>query len=280
MNADELKRLGELGVATVYEASGREGLIDVPLIQLLPGTRVAGPALTVLCGQDDNLMVHAAIEHIQADDPRGPRVMQTLAAHQVLAGDHPLQVVGDPPFLVHFRLLVHVGSCQVTLCLHLADLAVGKGQEEEIGVGVLHLTADASAVPLGVGYRQQDPVDPLDELHGCGELAVRLQWHRLAVDLNAVAGVGEAGDNQLRFSQAHPFWRQFHRQVRDRLHHNDQVPLLIPVGNADLQVGNPAVAVRIACQQAEDVPSRLQAQFRGEAPVWTGRQRRAVSRVR
>ena len=60
-----MHRLSELGVATVYEASGREGLIDVPLIQLLPGSRVAGPARTVLCGQDDNLMVHAVIEQIQ-----------------------------------------------------------------------------------------------------------------------------------------------------------------------------------------------------------------------
>jgi len=65
MTKDELARLSELGVATVYEASGREGLIDVALIQLLPGSRVAGPARTVLCGQDDNLMVHAVIEQIQ-----------------------------------------------------------------------------------------------------------------------------------------------------------------------------------------------------------------------
>jgi 4-hydroxy-4-methyl-2-oxoglutarate aldolase len=65
MTQDELKRLGELGVATVYEASGREGLIDIPLIQLIPGSRAAGPARTVLCGQDDNLMVHAIIEQIQ-----------------------------------------------------------------------------------------------------------------------------------------------------------------------------------------------------------------------
>ena len=65
MKKDALARLRELGVATVYEASGREGLIDIPLMQLLPGSRVAGPARTVLCGQDDNLMVHAVIEHIQ-----------------------------------------------------------------------------------------------------------------------------------------------------------------------------------------------------------------------
>jgi 4-hydroxy-4-methyl-2-oxoglutarate aldolase len=68
MNCKQLQRLSELGVATVYEASGREGLIDVPLIQLIPGSRVAGPARTVLCGQDDNLMVHAVIEQIQPGD--------------------------------------------------------------------------------------------------------------------------------------------------------------------------------------------------------------------
>jgi len=65
MTKDELARLTELGVATLYEAAGREGLMEAPLIQLVPGSRAAGPARTVLCGQDDNLMVHAVIEHIQ-----------------------------------------------------------------------------------------------------------------------------------------------------------------------------------------------------------------------
>jgi 4-hydroxy-4-methyl-2-oxoglutarate aldolase len=65
MKPDALTRLSELGVATVYEASGREGLIDAPLIQILPHSRAAGPARTALCGQDDNLMVHAVIEQIQ-----------------------------------------------------------------------------------------------------------------------------------------------------------------------------------------------------------------------
>jgi 4-hydroxy-4-methyl-2-oxoglutarate aldolase len=68
MNPDDTIRLSELGVATVYEASGREGLIDLPLIQLIPNSHVAGPARTALCGQGDNLMVHAVIEHIQAGE--------------------------------------------------------------------------------------------------------------------------------------------------------------------------------------------------------------------
>ena len=66
MNENQrIARLAELGTATVYEASGRQGLIDLPLIQVVPKSRVAGKARTVLCGQGDNVMVHACIEHIQ-----------------------------------------------------------------------------------------------------------------------------------------------------------------------------------------------------------------------
>jgi 4-hydroxy-4-methyl-2-oxoglutarate aldolase len=57
-----LLELARLGSATVYEAAGREGLIDLPLQPLIAGSRVAGPALPVMCGQDDNLMIHAAVE--------------------------------------------------------------------------------------------------------------------------------------------------------------------------------------------------------------------------
>ena len=63
-----LEELAKMGTATVYEAGGRQGVIDVELQQLISGTRVAGPALPVLCGQDDNLMVHACIDHIRPGD--------------------------------------------------------------------------------------------------------------------------------------------------------------------------------------------------------------------
>jgi 4-hydroxy-4-methyl-2-oxoglutarate aldolase len=67
MSADEsiYQELADLGSATVYEAGGRGGYVDVDLIQILPGKSVAGPARTVLCGQDDNLMVHAAMAEVQ-----------------------------------------------------------------------------------------------------------------------------------------------------------------------------------------------------------------------
>lgn len=53
--------LARLGTATVHEAAGRAQVVDVPLIQVVPGSRAAGPARTVRCAQNDNLMVHAAI---------------------------------------------------------------------------------------------------------------------------------------------------------------------------------------------------------------------------
>jgi 4-hydroxy-4-methyl-2-oxoglutarate aldolase len=58
LHCEEFARLGS---ATVYEAAGRGGFVEADLIQVLPGSRAAGPARTVSCGQDDNLMVHAAM---------------------------------------------------------------------------------------------------------------------------------------------------------------------------------------------------------------------------
>jgi 4-hydroxy-4-methyl-2-oxoglutarate aldolase len=57
-----------LGSATVYEAAGRRGIVDADFIRIVPGTRAAGPARPIRCGQDDNLMVHAAIAHARPGD--------------------------------------------------------------------------------------------------------------------------------------------------------------------------------------------------------------------
>jgi 4-hydroxy-4-methyl-2-oxoglutarate aldolase len=63
-----ISELARLGSATVYEAGGRRGYVDADLVQVIPGSRVAGPARTVVCGQDDNLMVHAAMASVQPGD--------------------------------------------------------------------------------------------------------------------------------------------------------------------------------------------------------------------
>ena len=64
----QLEELARLGVATVHEAQGKTGLVDLPLVQLVPGSRAAGPARTALCGNGDNLMVHAAVAYAEPGD--------------------------------------------------------------------------------------------------------------------------------------------------------------------------------------------------------------------
>jgi len=64
----ETTELARLGSATVYEAGGRRGYVDADLVQLVPGSAIAGPARTVRCGQDDNLMVHAVMAAVEPGD--------------------------------------------------------------------------------------------------------------------------------------------------------------------------------------------------------------------
>jgi 4-hydroxy-4-methyl-2-oxoglutarate aldolase len=59
------EELAEAGVATVYEAYGRKGLLDLEWQSLIPGTRIAGPARIALCGQADNRAVHEVMTHLR-----------------------------------------------------------------------------------------------------------------------------------------------------------------------------------------------------------------------
>jgi 4-hydroxy-4-methyl-2-oxoglutarate aldolase len=79
-----------LGVATVHEAAGRVGIVDLPLTQVVPGSRVAGPARTALCAPGDNTMVHALVAHaspgdvlvLTSRDPRPVALVGDLLATQ------------------------------------------------------------------------------------------------------------------------------------------------------------------------------------------------------
>jgi 4-hydroxy-4-methyl-2-oxoglutarate aldolase len=66
--SDAYAELARLGSATVYEAAGRGRFVDLDLVQVMPGSRAAGPARTVRCAQGDNLMVHAAMAAVQPGD--------------------------------------------------------------------------------------------------------------------------------------------------------------------------------------------------------------------
>ena len=83
--SESLTQLARLGSATVYEAGGRGGYVDADLVQIVPGSRVAGPARPVRCAQDDNLMVHAAMAHVEP----GEVIVLTMPVAR------PVALVGD-----------------------------------------------------------------------------------------------------------------------------------------------------------------------------------------
>jgi 4-hydroxy-4-methyl-2-oxoglutarate aldolase len=113
-----LSEIARLGVATVYEASGRRGLIDADLVQVVPGSRAAGPARTVHCGQDDNLAVHAAMAELQP----GEVLVLTMPTPA------PVALLGD---LLATQAKVH-GAAAV-----LVDAAVRDAEElAELGLPV------------------------------------------------------------------------------------------------------------------------------------------------
>jgi len=65
---DILEAYRDLDVSTVYEAQGKQGLMHPYLRPLIPGSRLCGPAVTVICPAGDNLMIHAAIEVCRPGD--------------------------------------------------------------------------------------------------------------------------------------------------------------------------------------------------------------------
>lgn len=60
--------IARLGVATMHEAAGRTGVVDLDLTQVVPGSRVAGPARIAVCAPGDNSMVHAVVANAQPGD--------------------------------------------------------------------------------------------------------------------------------------------------------------------------------------------------------------------
>ena len=78
---DTLERFADFDPATLYEASGRRGIVDPSIRPAWPGAKVCGRAITVECPPADNLMLHIAV----ASAPAGSVIVATVGSY-VLAG--------------------------------------------------------------------------------------------------------------------------------------------------------------------------------------------------
>ncbi len=150
---EQLAELARLGSATVYEAGGRGGYVDADLYQAVPGSRAAGPARTVLCAQDDNLMVHAVMPEVQPGDvivlsmpqPRPVALVGDLLATQA-------QVAGAAAILVDASIRDTEELAQMGLPIWSRYVRVK---------GALKDTAGALNLPVTVGGALINPGDVL-----------------------------------------------------------------------------------------------------------------------
>jgi 4-hydroxy-4-methyl-2-oxoglutarate aldolase len=145
--------LARLGSATVYEAGGRGGYVDADLHQAVPGSRAAGPARTVLCAQDDNLMVHAVMPEVQPGDvivlsmpePRPVALVGELLATQA-------QVAGAAAILI---------DASVRDTEELAQMGLPIWSRYVRVKGALKDTAGGLNVPVTIGGALINPGDIL-----------------------------------------------------------------------------------------------------------------------
>jgi len=160
--SDVCAELARLGSATVYEAGGRRGYVDADLIQVIPGSRTAGPARTVVCGQDDNLMVHAVMASVvpgevivlTMPEPRAVGVVGDLLATQAkaqgAAGMLIDAAVRDVEELVDLGLPIWARWVRVKGATK--DLPGAIGEPVQVGGATIHqgdiviLDADGAAV--------------------------------------------------------------------------------------------------------------------------------------
>ena len=145
--------LARLGSATVYEAGGRGGYVDADLHQAVPGSRAAGPARTVRCAHDDNLMVHAVMPEVQPGDvivltmpePRPVALVGDLLATQA-------QVAGAAAILI---------DASIRDTEELAEMGLPIWARYVRVKGALKDTAGELNVPVTIGGALINPGDVL-----------------------------------------------------------------------------------------------------------------------
>ena len=215
-NTLALEELARLGSATVYEGGGRIGYVDADLLQVVSGSRVAGPARTVVCAQGDNLMVHAAMAALQP----GEVLVLTMPepAPVALVGDllaTQAKVHGAAGMLVDAAIRDREELAELGLPIWARWVRV-KGADKEtpgqldvpVTVGgatinpgdVLVLDADGVAVVeasdvervlAGAQAREQKEATKRERLQA-GELSYEIDGLRAVVEGSASPGIGGA----------------------------------------------------------------------------------------
>jgi 4-hydroxy-4-methyl-2-oxoglutarate aldolase len=198
--------IAALGVATVHEAAGRVGIVDVPLIRVVPGSRVAGPARTALCEPGDNTMVHAAVAHARPGDvlvltstepapvARVGELLATLALRQGVAGVlvdgairdlDELAELGLPIWTRHVRAQGatkgQVGKLDVPVVVGRVEIRPGDLVVLD-GDGALALPAERLDEVLPLAVERTERETAMRRRYQDGELSYDLQGLRALVE--------------------------------------------------------------------------------------------------
>jgi 4-hydroxy-4-methyl-2-oxoglutarate aldolase len=165
-----------LSAATVHEASGQRGALPREIRPLSPGTRVQGPAFTVLCGPRDNLALHHAI----AAAPAG----SVIVCHT--GGYHDAGYFGD--IMARAAAARNIAGLVIDGCVRdYADIGRGPVAVFARGLSVRGTTKDA-LLPMMLGPRLRIgdvDVDPGDTVVGDDDGVVIISASRLERDVRA-----------------------------------------------------------------------------------------------